>query len=56
MGFTDKEPGLVLVAWEISPVSPGKPVKASVCGQLFAPQSNVPSEMHKRSCTRDDQI
>lgn len=39
---------LTLVSWETS--------LALVCGQLFAPQSNVPSELHERSCTRDDQI
>lgn len=39
---------LTLVSWETS--------SDLVCGQLFAPQSNVPSEMHDCSCTRDDQI
>lgn len=39
---------LTLVSWETS--------VALVCGQLFAPQSNVPSEMHECLCARDDQI
>lgn len=54
-GVTDKGDGarssmgnLTLVSWETS--------LDLACGQLFAPQSNVPSEMHECSCTRADQI
>lgn len=53
-GFTDKGDrassmgNLTRVSWETS--------LALVCGQLFALQSNVPSEMHDCSCNRDDQI
>lgn len=53
-GFADKGDracsmgNLTRVSWETS--------LALVCGQLFALQSNVPSEMHDCLCTRDDQI
>lgn len=50
-GFTDQDRpdsmgNLTRVSWETS--------LALVCGQLFAPQSYVLSEMHE--CTGDDQI
>lgn len=39
---------LTPVSWETS--------LALVCGQLFAPQLNVPTEMHECLYTRDDKI